>query len=272
MKLMTFVLSMTISLSVFANNKDILATVNGETITKSEFLKAYRQRKLFVGQQVVTKQGVLDDLIARRVGIQKARAAKLETDPIVLEKIEDIIYNAQVSKDLEGELAKIKVSDLDAKNYYKVNPEYRTAQILIRVKAVPDKGEIENAYKVASEIYQKVKNNPDAFGQFANKFSQTTNRVNGGDMGYQPAVRYAPEYYAAINGKKVNFISPPVKSQFGFHVIKVLGVKEFKDVNLGIYKKIVYDTKRDQIINQYKKEQLRNAKVIVNKENLKIVN
>ena len=255
------------SLSSWAAKKDsVIAVVNGRKIFQSDFLKAYRQNKLFVSNKVVTKKKVLDDLIARIIGVQKAQKNRLDRDPTVVEKMEDILYHAQISKDLEREFKKIKVSDLDVKNYYNQNQEYRTAQILLRVKVDASKRNTSKILKVAQEIYHKVKAEPDRFGEFANRYTQTGNAKTGGDMGFQPPVRYAPEYFAAIKQKKPGYISPPVKTQYGFHIIKILGVKKFKNINLGMYKKIVYDRKRDAILQAYFKKLRSSAKVTLNQK------
>ena len=88
-------------------------------------------------------------------------------------------------------------------------------------------------------------------------------------MGFFTAYSLSPEYFDAINGKSAKYISPPVRSQFGFHVIKILGVKKFKDINLGAYKKIVYDQKRNAILRNYFKRLRKNAKIAVDKNVLK---
>lgn len=256
-------------ISLFSNAKEVIATVNGEKIYKDDFLKAYRQNKLFVSNRVVTKEKVLNDLIARKIGIQKAKKANLSSDPTVKEKLNDILYHAQISKDLEDELQKIKVSDLDVKNYYNKHKEYRTAQILLRTKAEASAKDLNDTLVVANEIYGKAKESPDKFGEFANRYSQTGNAKTGGDMGFQPPTRYAPEYFEAITGRKPGYITPPVKSQYGFHIIKILGVKAFKDINLGIYKKIVYDIKRDAILQKYFDGLRKKSKVSVNKDAFK---
>ena len=265
-------LSLVTSPALLAKKKDpVIATVNGSKILKSEFLKRYRQNKLFVSSQEVSKESVLDDMISKVIGVQRAKKNKLHLDPTVNEKIEDILYHAQISKDLEGKLQKIKVSDLDVKNYYKKNKEYRTAQVLLRVKAEATKKEVSQTRRVAEEIYKKAKASPDDFGKLANKYTQTGNAKTGGDMGFQPPSRYAPEYFSAINGQSAGHITKPVRTQFGFHIIKILGVKEFKDINLGVYKKIVYDQKRDAILKKYFKDLKRRSKVSVNKKVLKSI-
>lgn len=250
----------------FANTADpVVAKVNGTSILKSEFEKAYKENLLFVGDKVVTKDKVLNDLINRELGIQRAKKNKLDTDPIVQGKMEDILYHAQISKDLEDELQKIVVADEEVKKYYDKNPEYRTAHILFRMRAEPSKPETEEAMKQALKVYETLKQSPDKFSELANKYSQTTTADTGGDIGFQPRINLAPEYYEAINGQKVGTIVPPVRSQFGYHIIKILAKKDFKSINTAFYKKIIYDLKRDGLIAKYFDSMRKSAKVEVNK-------
>ena len=269
MKFILLVFLMLPPMVLSAKKDPILATVNGQNILQSEFLKAFRQNKLFVSNKVVTKQKVLNDLISRIIGVERAKKNKIAQDPVILEKIEDILYHAQISKDLENKLKKIRITNQDVKHYYRQNKEYRTAQILLRVKADASPEEVNKTLKIAQEIYAKVKKSPDQFSEFANRYSQSGNAKTGGDMGFQTPMRYAPEYFAAIKGKKIGHLSPPVRTQYGFHLIKMLSVKKFKDINLGIYKKIIYDQKRDSILQLYFQDLRKGAKIAINKKALK---
>tara|TARA_R110000868_G_scaffold55424_2_gene172268 strand:- start:22235 stop:23062 length:828 start_codon:yes stop_codon:yes gene_type:complete len=253
--------------TIYANNNAdaVVAKVNGATILKSEFEKAYKENLLFVGDKIVTKDKVLNDLINRELGIQRAKKNKLDADPIVKNKMEDILYHAQISKDLEDELQKIVVADEEVKKYYDKHPEYRTAHILFRMRAEPSKPETEEALKQAMKVYETLKQSPDKFSELANKFSQTTTADTGGDIGFQPKINLAPEYFEAINGKKPGTIVPPVRTQFGYHIIKILAQKDFKSINPAFYKKIIYDLKRDALIASYFDKMRQSAKVEVNK-------
>lgn len=247
----------------------VVATVNGSEIKRGQLEQAFEQNLLYVSDKVVTKEKVLNDLINREIGIKKAHDAKLEVDPIVKAKMEDVLYHAQISKDLEKKLLAIVVSDKDAQDYYAKNKEYRTAHILFRVRAVPQKEETEEALKKAMEVYKELQSKPQNWPELANKYSQSSTAPAGGDLGYLPAVKLAPEFFKAINEKKIGFISNPVRTQFGYHIIKVLGVHEFKDVDAALYKKIVYDQKRDRILDEYFESQRKSAQIKVNKELLK---
>lgn len=247
----------------------VVATVDGMSIKKSELEKTYQENLMFVSDKRVTKKKVLNDIINRRLGIKRAKKANLDKDPTVKQKMEDIMYHAQISKDLEPRLKKIVVTDADVDKYYKNHPEYRTAHILFRVRTNPEKEENEAALNQALKVYNTLKKKPDLFAELANKFSQSSTAPNGGDMGFQPAIRLAPEYFNAIKGKANNFISPPVKTQFGYHIIKVMAVKNVKSINNALYKKIVYDQKRDAILDNYFSELRAKANIKINEVSLK---
>ncbi len=87
-------------------------------------------------------------------------------------------------------------------------------------------------------------------------------------MGFQPAVRMAPEYYKAILGREKGYITPPVRTQFGYHIVKVIAQREYKDINVELYKKIVYDTKRDEVLAEYFAELKKSATIKIEKTNL----
>lgn len=253
-----------------AQNFDaVVATVNGVEIKKGQLEQAFEQNLLFVSDKMVTKEKVLNDLINREIGVKRGYAEKLDQDPIVKAKMEDVMYHALISKDLEKKLAGIQVTDKEAQDYYGKHREYRTAHILFRLRVVPQKEETEEAMKKALEVYKELQAKPQNWPELANKYSQSSTAPAGGDLGYQPAVKLAPEYFAAINGKKIGYISNPVRTQFGYHIIKVLGVKEWKDVDPALYKKIVYDQKRDKLLEEYFEAQRKSAQIKINKELLK---
>jgi parvulin-like peptidyl-prolyl isomerase len=264
-----FILSALISSNVFANKNPVVAEVNGRKIFLKELEKNFTGAKYFVSGKKVTKQYVLNELINRELGIIKARKSKLQQDPIVKNKINDLLYHAQISKDLEEKLSQIKISDKDIKKYFNKNPEYRTSHILLRIKVNPDGNELLAASDVAKDIYRKLKKDPSKFESLANKHSQSPNAEVGGDVGFQPSVNLAPEYFQAIRGKPVGYITPPTMTQYGLHIIKVTDIKKYKDVNKTAYQKIVYDSKRDQVLAGYFSNLRKNASIKIEKKYLK---
>jgi peptidyl-prolyl cis-trans isomerase C len=247
----------------------VVATVGSIKITKSQLDESYKQNLVFISGKKVSKEKVLNDLINRELGISRAKKGNLGKNPIVRKKMEDILYHAQVSKDLEPKLKKIVVTDKEVDSYYTNHPEYRTAHILFRVRAEPSEEETTAALGQSMKVYKTLQVKPNKFAELANKFSQSSTAPNGGDMGYVPAVRLAPQFYEAIKGKEVNHITSPVRTQFGYHIIKILAKKNVKDINAALYKKIVYDIKRDKILAKYFKDLRKTSTVKVNKQFLK---
>jgi parvulin-like peptidyl-prolyl isomerase len=267
MKVVILALTLTISFTTLAQAPSVVvATVNGKNITKAQLEEYHEQNLRFISQRKITREVSLDDLINRELGVQKAKKNGLDKDPVVVQKMEEILYHAQISKDLEPELKKIKVTDDEVKNYYSDNKEYRTAHILYRVRAQPSPDEVKKALEQSLNIYQEVSKNPDSFASLANKYSQSTAAPVGGDLGFQPPTRLAPEYYAAIKGQKNNFISKPVRTQMGYHIIKVLGVKDYDQIDKNLYKKIIYDQKRDAILANYFKNMQKSSNIKINKD------
>ncbi|MBC77289.1 MAG: hypothetical protein CME64_14860 [Halobacteriovoraceae bacterium] len=256
----------------FANEKNdsVVAIVNGKKIKQSTLYKYHQDNLKFVrGQKKVTLESSLDDLINRIIGIDRARSNKLHKDPVVVNKMNDILYHAQISKDLEGELKKIKVSDKEVKQYYKNHPEYRTAHILFRLPAIPTEEDVKKSYEKAVKVHSEVVKKPDTFVDYALRYSQSSTAVDGGDLGYLPHTRLSPEFYENIKGKKKDTIVGPFRTQYGFHIVKILGEKTAEQINTDMYKKIIYDIKRDKIVGNYFDNLKKKAKIKVFKKNLK---
>lgn len=264
MKKLSLVLLATMMVTPVLAQNQVVATVNGRTITKKQFEDYHLQNLKFVGQRKITKEVSLQDLINRELGIQKAKKTGLDKDPTVVQKQEDILFHAQISKDLENEFQKISVSDDEVKKYYADNQEYRTAHILYRLRAEPTPEEVKAGLVQSMDIYTELQKSPDKFAQFANKYSQTTGAPVGGDLGFQPPTRLAPEYFEAIKGQKVGYITKPVRTQMGYHIIKVLGIKSYDQIDKNLYKKIIYDKKRDALIENYFKGLAKGADIKTN--------
>ncbi len=248
----------------------VVATVNGKEIRKSTLLSYHKQNLNFVqSNKKVTLESSLNDLIDRMIGIDNAKKVNVHKRPEVVKKMNDIVYHAYISDKLTPLLKKIKITDKEIKAYYKKYPEYKTSQILLRLRTVPSSQEVSEAMANAQKIYNEVIQKPNNFEKFAQKYSQTATAATGGDIGYQPKVRLTPEYYEAIKGKRVGYITKPFRSQYGLTIVKVTGIKEYKQIDNNLYKKILYDEKRDAILAKYFSEERAKAKLIINKEALK---
>lgn len=87
----------------------------------------------------------------------------------------------------------------------------------------------EDSKKQVNNIYQQVRAGKD-FALMAKQYSlDSASAVKGGDLGWVAPGVLVPEFEKAMDKLSVNEISPPVKSQFGWHIIQVLGRKQEDD-------------------------------------------
>ena len=79
--------------------------------------------------------------------------------------------------------------------------------------------------KKCTLIWEMIKNGSD-FGEMARKFSEDPGSAkNGGEIGYMMPGSLVNEYWNAAYDLQIGEISKPVRSQYGFHIIEVLGKK-----------------------------------------------
>ncbi|BBN59518.1 SurA N-terminal domain-containing protein [Hydrogenovibrio marinus] len=144
----------------------------------------------------------------------------------------------------EDELSeKIKVTDDALQAYYQDNkdqftePEQRQAShILIRIDG---KTTAEQALKKAQDIRQQIEAGAD-FSEMAKKYSQDPGSAKlGGDLGLFQQGMMVPAFDKAVFSMKVNEISEPVKTNFGYHLIKLTKIepkrtKSFAEVKTDV--------------------------------------
>lgn len=87
----------------------------------------------------------------------------------------------------------------------------------------------EDAKKQVNNIYQQLKSGKD-FAQMAKQYSlDTASAVKGGDLGWVTPGELVPPFEKTMDKLPLNQVSLPVKTQFGWHLIEVLGRKQQDD-------------------------------------------
>jgi peptidyl-prolyl cis-trans isomerase D len=148
-------------------------------------------------------------------------------------------------------LAKAEVSKEDVRKYYDEHlndfgtPEERhAAHILITVNAAAPQAEQDAAKAKAELLQQQAKNNPAGFDDLARKNSQDTgSAANGGDLGFFGRGMMVKPFDDVAFALKAGEISGLVKSDFGYHIIKLIAVKPsrampFDEARAGIVTKL----------------------------------
>jgi parvulin-like peptidyl-prolyl isomerase len=134
---------------------------------------------------------------------------------------------------------KAEVTEADAKDFYEKNPEQfkspeqvRASHILITVPQDAKPEVVVEKEKAAQAIAVRVKKG-EPFDKLAKELSEDPSaKENSGDLNFFTADQMVPEFSKAAFGMKKDEISEPVRSQFGYHVIKVTDRKDAEVVTL----------------------------------------
>lgn len=141
----------------------------------------------------------------------------------------------------EALAAQAAVSPEDVKKFYETNQprfltkeERRASHILVAVKADAGEAELKAAEEKAKAIAERVRKAPATFADVAKKESQDPgSAVQGGDLGFFGRGAMVKPFEDAVFSAKKDEIVGPVRSDFGFHVIRLTAEKPAKGKSLA---------------------------------------
>ena len=235
----------------------ILATVGGMPITEedvNEFLQGLGPR----GQSYNNPEGrkaVLGQLVNNKLLLLDARRNLLEADPVFKAELNKMKENLLISFAAEKAFASVTVSDKDAENYYEQNKERFMGEDTVNASHI-----LVDSEEKANELLAKIKAGEISFEEAAFENSTCPSKANGGNLGDFGKGQMVPEFDAAVFAMEIGEISEaPVKTQFGYHLIKLNSKKdaelmpfaelapEIKEALLSEKRRAAYESKINQL-------------------------
>jgi len=95
--------------------------------------------------------------------------------------------------------------------------------ILIKPNIIRDS---DQARLIAEDLYKQIQNGADFADLARSKTDDTGSAVNGGDLGWMSGEELVPSFARTMRTTEINDISKPFESQFGWHILQVLGRKD----------------------------------------------
>ncbi|MFH1848188.1 MAG: peptidyl-prolyl cis-trans isomerase [Candidatus Omnitrophota bacterium] len=200
-----------------ARKNEVVATVDGENITSGEIQNKMDSLpdhyKNIVRQH---KREFVDDIISEKVLLKEALKRGLDKDKEVVSMINETRRRIIVSKLVKDEMEKVSnISDAEIERYYNANqdkfmlPErWRASHILVKT---------EDEAKAVAERLSKG----ESFEDLAKENSVDGSAEQGGDIGFFASGQLIPEFEEVAVKLEAGKVSGIVKSQFGYHIIKV---------------------------------------------------
>lgn len=244
----------TVALSASAQN---LAIVNGKPVPKErvEVLKQQIERSGRPMSPEVESQ-IKEEVIAREVFMQEANRLGLEASPNYKSQMELARQTILIRELFEDFQKKNPVTDAEIQAEYdkfvaaNQGQEYRASHILVPTEAE------------AKAIIASLKKGGN-FAEMAKKQSKDTGSgARGGDLDWANANSYVPEFTEAmIKLKKGAYTQTPIKSQFGWHVIRLDDTRQAELPKLEEVKPQVAQQLQQQKLMQFQEGLRAKAKV-----------
>ncbi len=197
----------------------ILASVGTLTVTTKEvdeFLINLGQR----GQSYNTPDGraaILNQLINNKLLLLDARRNLYEADSKFREELNKMKDQLLINFAAEKAIANVNVTEDEAKAYYEEHKAEFTNNESVKASHI-----LVDTLEKANEILEKINTGATSFENAAKQFSTCPSGENGGSLGEFGRGQMVSEFDSAVFAMSVGEISSePVKTQFGYHLIRL---------------------------------------------------
>ena len=242
----------------------VILTVGEQRMTAGEFdqLVDTLPEQVRAAARGPNKRQFAEQLVRIKILSQEARKRKLDETPAVQQQIEIQKDNLLANALFADMTANVKVDEATEHQYYEQHkPEYETVHarhILIRMKGSPltqraGKPELteEEALAKAQDLRKKLLASGDFAALAKAESDDTTSGANGGDLGSFKHGQMVAEFDQAAFSMPVGQVSEPVKTRYGYHLIKVEqhDTKTFDEVKSDLEKKMRPELARSAVEN-----------------------
>lgn len=206
----------------------LIAVVDGREVRETDFNLLMNN----LGQNAAYFQGeegrnkLVEELIMHELVYSDALANEIEKDDEFINVFNTMKKSLLQQYGLSKLLNQVTVSDDEITEYYEKNKNlFKTAEM---VKASHILVETEEK---ANEILEDITDGL-SFEEAAQQFSSCPSKSAGGDLGQFGRGQMVPEFEEAAFAMKKGEISEPIKTQFGYHIIKLIDHISARDSSL----------------------------------------
>jgi len=249
----------------------VLAEVSGTTITVDSFKKEMEALPPYLKPMTETADGkkeMLETMIIRELILQEAGKAGIENTPAVKEKLEELKKRLVVEAYLKQKVEEqSKVTDEELQKFYNENKDKFKTGDQAKASHILVKSE-----KEAKDILAQLKSGGN-FEELAKKHSTDGAAAKGGDLGWFSKDKMIPEFSKVAFAMKEGEVSGIVKTEFGYHIIKLTGkraagTRSFEEVKDQI-KAAILPSKQQEVFTKLKDDLKKGGKYTIKEDVLK---
>lgn len=194
---------------------------------------AERLARIAEQQREVSQAVIPAERFAAQVKLEEDAAKKYYESHQDEFRVPEQVRVEYVTLSMDNLMAQAKVDPAEIQKYYEahrsqfeIKESRQASHILITVDPAGGADARQKARAKAQEIYEQVKQKPGSFADLAKKYSQDPGSAEkGGDLGYFTHGSMVKGFDDAVFKMKQGEISSPVESEYGYHIIKLTGVR-----------------------------------------------
>ena len=166
------------------------------------------------------RKAVLDELVSMHLFALKGAEEKLDQTPEFKTAVETFRNQSLARAAIDASLKDVTASDEDAKKFYDEHPDQFTQPERVHVRHILISDDVTSADAIA-KIQADLKAGA-SFDEVAKSCSLCPSAAQGGDLGEVSRGQMVPEFEAAAFAlKNPGDLSEPIKTQFGWHIIRL---------------------------------------------------
>ncbi|WP_123052616.1 peptidylprolyl isomerase [Clostridium sp. JN-1] len=196
----------------------VLATINGSKITQKDLESAIERfpsdRQSYLNTDDGKKQ-LLEEMVSFELIYNYAKDSGLDKDQSYINKVELVKKEILTQTAIAKVMSEVIVKDSEVEDYYKVNKDK-----LVNPESVVARHILVNTEQKANDVLKEI-NDGMSFEDAAQKYSSCPSKAQGGNLGKFTRGQMVPEFEDVAFSIDVNVVSKPIKTQFGYHLIKV---------------------------------------------------
>ena len=219
MKTLLLLLGFTLIPVSFAQQDPVVLKINGEDVHQSEFLYIYTKNNPHPSFADDSLDAYMQLFINYKLKVKEAREKKYDTIPKLIEELAR--YREQLS--LPYMIDQDKNEELIKEAYDRTVNEVKASHILVRLQPNATGKDTIAAYNKIMGLRDRILAGEDfeAVAKGPGGSEDPSVAKNGGNLGYFTAFQMVYEFEDAAFNTPVGEVSMPVRTQFGYHILKV---------------------------------------------------
>lgn len=210
-------------------------TVNAEEVKSSLASLGTNESEAIKNDPALLNQ-VVRSLLVQRILLKEAEAKGYDKRPEVVAQLakarevaltESYLQFVSAPPETYPSEAELQAAYEAARPHIAVPKSYRLAQIFISAPKDADKATLEKAQAKLDTVQKGLQSAPGDFEKLAAQYSEeTASAGRGGEIGWLAETQILPEIREKVSTLKVNALSEPIRLNDGWHLIKVLDIRE----------------------------------------------